>query len=213
MAEPVLVEVPSTPTPNDADLGRHVAAVGAQYPALEPHLKDTVVTYGTSAGPNDDRQLEFYHPWDTANPNPGKNTIEIFDKSLSSRDLQAAIAGDMLHRLGSVDPTTGKPVDPTFHALKQQLGAARDPNHQRADREVYESQKSSPFPPGEYGTWDQHSRLDAYVRGGLFPQQNPGWDEFITPGMQPTIESMRNHLTRRPVPPPRQPETRLGDIE
>lgn len=174
------------------------SAVGAQYPVLEPHLRNSVISYGTPTGPNDDRQLEFYHPWDGENPNPGKNTIEIYNRGLKGDDLHAAIAGDLLHRLGSKEPSTGLPVDPKFYQLRQELSNARDVTHRRIDRDAYQREQSSPYPPGEYPAWDQHSRLDSYVRGGLFPKQNPGWDRMITPEMQPIFNRMNTYLKSRP---------------
>lgn len=169
-------------------------AVKTQFPVLEPHLKNSVVSYGTSTGPNDDRQLEFYHPWDEANPNPGKNTIEIFNRDLKGNDLHAAIAGDLLHRLGSIEPSTGLPVDPKFYQMRRELSIARDPIHRRMDREAYEMEKSSPFHPGEYPEWDQRSRIDAYVRAGIFPEQNPQWNESITPELKPIFDRMKTYL-------------------
>jgi hypothetical protein len=169
-------------------------SVSDQYPVLAPHLQNSVISYGTPQGPNDDRQLEFYHPWDSENPNPGKNTIEIYNRDLRGDDLHGAIAGDMLHRLGSVEPSTRLPVDPKFYQLRQELANARTVNHRRMDRDAYEREKQSPFPPGEYPAWDQHSRLDAYVRAGIFPDQNPQWKGALTPEMQQIGNQMNKYL-------------------
>lgn len=169
-------------------------AIGAKYPVLAPHLANSVVSFGKPTGPNDDRQLEFYHPWDSENPNPGKNSIEIFNRDLKGDDLHAAIAGDLLHRVGSVDPTTGLPVDAKFYQLRQELANSRDDLHRNMDRQAYEREKNSPYPPGEYGKWFQHSRLDAYVRAGLFPEQNPNWQEALTPEMKPIFDKMQSYL-------------------
>jgi hypothetical protein len=180
---------------SDDDYSSDLAAIGIAYPALQPHLANTVVQRGKLSGPDDDRQLEFYHPWDQDNPNPGKSTVELF-KSMSSGDRQEAIAGDMLHHLGAVDPATGQPVDPTFYAMKQQLGAARSPEHLQADREAYgQEAANTSYTTLPYDDWDKSSRLNSYVRGGVFPRQNPGWDEYLTPDMQPIFQRMRGYLT------------------
>jgi hypothetical protein len=170
--------------------------VAAQYPALAPYTANTVVSRGNPSGPQDDRQLEFYQPWESDNPTPGQLHVQLFNKNLQGGDLNEAIAGDLLHHLGSVDPRTGQPVDRTFYALKQQLGAARTPEHLRADQEAYKMEAANPsYTTSPYPQWDRDSRLDAYVRGGVFPKQNPGWDKYLTPEMQPIFREMRSYLT------------------
>lgn len=149
-------------------------AVASQYPALAPHLRNSVISYGTPVGE--------------------KNTIEIFNRGLKGDDLHAAIAGDMLHRLGSIEPSTGLPVDPKFYQMRRELATSRDVDHRRIDRDAYQREQSSPFPPADYPAWDQHSRIDSYVRAGLFPKQNPGWDGFLTPEMQPIFGRMNAYL-------------------
>lgn len=170
---------------------------GRQYPGLARYLQETSAFYGAPRGPNDDRQLEFYQPWERDNPQPGKNTIEVFNRGLAGQDLTNAIAGDLLHRAGSIDPRTGQPVDPSWHALKQQLGAARSPMHLQIDRNAYEREKATPYGVGSYQDWDQNNRLDAYIRAGLFPNQNPDWQRggvLSSPGMQSVFNKMRNRL-------------------
>ena len=189
---------PSSQAP-DENFSAAVSAVGQKYPVLAPHLKNTAVSYGQPNGPNDNRQLEFYSPGEPDNPTPGKIHVQIFNKDLKGDDLGNSIAGDMLHHLGGVDPTNGKPIDPAFYALKRELGAARGPMHQRIDRDAYERDLAAPYGAGEYGDWDQRSRLDAYVRAGLFPEQNPDWyrsDDFFNPQMHGVFDKMRSYLTK-----------------
>lgn len=170
-------------------------AIGKKYPALKEVLKNTEVKRGTPSGPDDDRQLEFYQPWDTENPTPGKATVELFSDA-KGKARQELIAADLLHHLGSVDPATGKPVDQKFFDLKTKLGSQRTPDHEKMDQEAYASEKASPYGAGEYKDWDSRNRLDAYVRGGLFPDANPEWKEGIfTPDMDKTIGKMREYLT------------------
>jgi hypothetical protein len=184
----------------EQDFSADLDAIGQRYPALQGILKNTIVRQGTPSGPSDDRQLEFYQPWETDSPNPGKPTVELF-KNMEAGDRQDAIAADLLHHLGAVDPGTGKPVDPTFYGLKQQLGAARSPQHQQIDQQAYARDKSSYGEDlGGYGDWDAHSRLDAYVRGGLFPKQNPEWQGgMLTPEMQPIFGKMQDYLATPPA--------------
>ncbi len=181
---------------NDApELADALTAARAAYPALAPHLDNSVVQYGTASGPNDDRQLEYYPPWEAQNPNPGKHTIEIYNRKLRGDDLRDSVAADLLHGVGSIDPRTGQPVDPQWYELKQQLGASRNARHSAMDLGAYEQEKASPYGAGPYADWDKNNRLDAYVRGALFPTQNPEWQNGIfTPEMQPIIGKMKSYL-------------------
>lgn len=173
-----------------------IAAAKEAYPTLAPHLDNSAVTYGQPSGPTDDRQLEYYAPWESDNPNPGKHSIEVFNKNLTGDDLRDSIAADILHGVGGVDPSTGMPVDPKFYDLKQQLGASRNVRSHAMDMDAYERDKQSPYGAAPYDEWDKNSRLDAYIRGGLFPQQNPEWQNgAITPEMAPIIGQMKQYLT------------------
>lgn len=186
------------PADNPQDLTDAVAAVKTDFPTLAPHLDMSVVQYGQSAGPNDDRQLEFYHPSQPDNPNPGKNTLEIYNRDLKGPMLQEAIAGDMLHRLGAVDEKTGQPVDPQWQDLRQQLSASRTSTQKAIDAKAYRTDKQSPVYGNLVGSqqdWDQESRLDAYVRGGVFPKSNPEWQGgYFTPEQEAIFGKMRNYL-------------------
>lgn len=196
----------------ESDYSDDLSSIGEKYPVLKPHLDNTVVQAGKTVGADDDRQLEFYKPWDKDNPNPGKITSELFDpvQKMSADDRRENIAGDMLHHLGAVDPSTGKPVDPIWFSMKQELGAARTEFHRRVDQEAYEREKSNPsYETGSYKEWDQNNRLDAYVRAGVFPKQNKEWNEpepgenksFIDePKMQDVYGRMSAYLKGQLVP-------------
>lgn len=118
-------------------------------------------------------------------------------RDAKGKERQELIAADLLHHLGAVDPTTDKPVDKKFYALKTKLGSQRTDDHTKMDQEAYERDRASPYgAPEDMKDWDAHSRLDAYVRGGLFPDANPEWKEGIfTPEMDKTIGKMRDYLT------------------
>ncbi len=182
-------------------------AIASAYPRLAPYVKNMVVQNGISVGPEDDRQLEFYQPWEKENPNPGKLTSELFGpvQQMSPKDRQETIAGDLLHHLGAIDPATGQPVDPAWRVMKQELGAAREPFHLRADRNAYEREKANPsYETSPYPEWDQNNRLDAYVRAGVFPNQNKEWNVpepgedrgFVdTPEMKDIYSRMKRYLS------------------
>lgn len=191
-------------TATDAELREASTNVGRRFPALATLLNNAVIERGEKNGPTDDRHLEFFSPDDKGNPHPGKVTVQIFD-NLRGDDLSDAIAGDLLHHLGGVDTTTGKPVDPAFYALKQEMAAAREPFHLNADRDTYEREKANQnYDTLPYAEWDQRSRVDAYVRGAVFPKQNPEWNtpeqgeerSFLTPKMLEIGQRMRDYLSR-----------------
>lgn len=173
------------------DFGPMIGAIGQEFPALQPHLNNLVVQRA-QANPSDQRQLEFYPPWERDNPNPGKITTEIFNHNLQGRDLHEAVAGDMLHHLGSVDPSTGQPIDPAWFAMKQGLINARGKFQDGIDRSAHQQEPNAP----PFDAWMQQNRADAYIRGGIFPNQNPEWQhpEIYTPAQREIIQKMDSYL-------------------
>lgn len=190
-------KAPDKPTDFTAD----VAAVGKQYPALAPYLGDVQVQYGNPSGPNDPRQLEFYSPWEDTNPNKGKTTLEIYKRDMVGPDLQSAIAGDMLHLLGSVDPRTGRPIDPHWMEMKNQLIKARTPKHDEIDRRAYQEELQQYDEKPTYEDWMQRNRGDAYIRGYITPDKVDEWRKngFYTPEMSKVLDQMKQYLSTPPV--------------
>lgn len=182
------------------DFSSDVAAVGKQYPALLPYLGNVRVQYGTASSPTDDRQLEFYPPWESNNPNPGAVTLELFKRDLQGPALQSAIAGDMLHLLGSTDPRTGQAIDPRWLAFKQQLIAARSPQHQQMDQGAYEDDKKQ-GEAGSFDDWMMRNRADAYIRGYITPDVTDEWRKqgVYTPELSKVLDGMKGYLTTPPV--------------
>ncbi len=174
-------------------------SVSQQYPALAPYVKNLSIQRGIPSGPDDDRQLEFYQPWEKENPNPGKITTELYNKDLKGQDLTETVAGDMLHHLGTTDPSTGQPVDPMWMDMKQRLIGAMGPDQAKMDKQAYEQEKANPsYETGSYDDWMKNNRSDAYIRGALFPKQNQEWQEdgIYNPAMQDVTSEMRNYLTK-----------------
>lgn len=179
------------------DFNPVVKDVAQQYPGLAPYTKNLAIQRGTTTNPNDDRQLEFYQPWDSDNPNPGKITSELYNKKLKGQDLTETIAGDMLHHLGTVDPATGKPINPKWMAMKQQMIDGMGPDQDSMNKEAYQQEKSNPaYETGPYDQWMKNNRSDAFIRGALFPNQNPEWQQsgMYTPAMQKAAAAMRLYL-------------------
>jgi hypothetical protein len=180
---------------SDPDLSGLAAAVAQKWPRLDPHLKGAKIQWGPAQA--DDRQLEFYPPWEQDNPNPGQTTLELYNRKLTGPALESAVAGDMLHLLGTTDPATGKPVDQRFFDLKQQLNAQLTAQHRNMDFDAYK--RELPLygdNPPSFSQWMQQSRLDAYIRGYLTPDEADNWRKAgaFTPAMTKTLEEMRSHL-------------------
>jgi hypothetical protein len=175
-------------------------AISQQYPGLQPYVSKLAIQRGQTSGPDDDRQLEFYQPWQSDNPNPGKITTELFNKNLQGQDLTETVAGDMLHHLGTTDPSTNQPVNPTWMDMKNRLIGAMGPDQNQMNNEAYQQEKSNPsYETGSYDDWMKNNRSDAYIRGALFPKQNPEWQEdgIYNPAMQSVAGEMRNYLTHK----------------
>jgi hypothetical protein len=197
-APPVAPVAASAPAPED--FSDTTSGIAQNYPALAPYLNKLAIQRGTPTGPEDDRQLEFYQPWETENPNPGKLTTELYNPNLKGQDLQETIAGDMLHHLGSVDPASGQPVDPQWMAMKQQMITARGVPQTIMDSGAYQREKSNPaYETAPYDQWMQNNRADAYIRGAVFPNQNPEWQQagVYNPAMQAVASQMRDYLKKK----------------
>lgn len=178
--------------PADSEFTDALNAVGTKYPRLKPYLSNVSVRRGTT---NDDRQLEYYAPWDSDNPNPGKSTVEIYSPDLKGNTLSESIALDMLHHLGGQTPD-GKPVDPTYNGLKQQMVAAIKAANQPWDREAYQMDMKQYPDSGSYDQWMQHNRADAYIRALVSPEMNPEWNapDLYTPDMKRLGAQIVNYL-------------------
>lgn len=145
-----------------------LAGIGAKYKALAPVMRHAAVVQSAPAT-GDDRHLEFYQPTERDNPRPGRSTFELFDNPTGQK-REDAIAADALHRIGGTDG--GRPVDPTWMGMKQELVGSRSPGQRRIDREAFQGEGEPGQTPDR---WMQQNRADAYIRAGLFPQDNPEW--------------------------------------
>jgi hypothetical protein len=171
-----------------------LGALAQQYPALAPHFQNMVVQQG--APQSDGRQLEFYPPWESDNPNPGKSTVELYNPDLQGKGLENAVAGDALHLVGSVDPRTGQPVDPIYYGMKQQFLGMLTPDQQAVDQRAY--QREAPMYGGNlppFADWMQNNRSDAYIRGYITPDAEDNWRNVYNTQLLNQLEAMRAYLT------------------
>lgn len=164
----------------------HLASVAAEYPPLRGLLSDASVKQ-TPAAPGDDRHLEFWPKGEQDSPNPKRTVFEMFDQSHGD-DRRRAIAADALHGLHE---------DPTWKRLRGELMDQRSPGQRRIDSEAYGQGHEK---GDSLSSWMGRSRSDAYVRAGLFPQDNPEWQlpegdpEGFTPEQRIQFERMKQYL-------------------
>jgi hypothetical protein len=144
--------------------------------------------------------MEFYQPWQEDNPNQGVPTVEVYDRNLKGKDLSDAIAADMLHHLGAIDPRSGQPVDSNWRTWRQQFMDLQSPQGKQMDRNAYDGTYPGSPGPSEhkqngqpFETFMEQSRIDAWIRGAVFHQ----WpDEVFTPDQLKLARRMRRYLER-----------------
>ena len=181
-------------------------AVAKQYPRLGDILRNSTLQHGTPAEGREGSYLEFYPPWEERNPTPGKPTFEFYPRALADKgNLPQYAAADALHHLGSVDPITGLPVDHDWYRMKQDFLQSFTPEQQAMNQRAYEMDKS--INPDDRRTPEEHlqqSRGDAWLRGGIFPDINPEWQEegIFTPEQKAKLEEMKRYL-EHPAPEPK----------
>jgi hypothetical protein len=192
-----------------------LAAVGQKYKALAPHMAQSEIIRSPKAK-GDPRGLEFYPPYESENPRPGKITFELFNK-MNPRQTEGAVAADALHYLGGYsDPEQTKPVDPQWLKMKNEMMSFRSP----AQRGVDERAFAGGHEPGDtIDKWTDRNRADAYMRAGAFPEQNPEWQlpkgdpEGWTPQQEELIAKMNAYLhTGGTEPPPFEPDDRARSM-
>ena len=191
-------------TPN-APMDQRLSDVQKQFPRLAPYLSNVMVQQGKKAA-GDDRGLEFYPPWESKNPNPGKITLELFDK-IQGPALTSALGGDLLHYLGGIDPKTQKPVDPQYYAMKQAVLKARTPQQDALDRREYQNAVRTQGEKRPYDQWLQQSRIDAYIRGYVTPELGGKYPDewrkngfYKDPNMLKAVNAIQQYVTTAAQP-------------
>lgn len=133
-------------------------------------------------------------PW---NPFSGRHGIQVHQmgQALAQPDLKNLLGGEALHILGGMNPNTQQPIDPGFMTLKQRFLNSMTPDQLTTDRMEYRSSGDQrPF-----DQWMQQSRLDAYLRPGLFPMSqgtDPGWYSTYTPEQLGILQNMQGYLRK-----------------
>ena len=159
-----------------------------EYPRLKEHNFAVQPGAPTAQG----GYMEFYPPDESYNPNPGRPTIEVYPKAMHHPALKDMLVGDALHHLGKVDDA--------YMKLRNDFDAYMDPSVKKEDVSRF---KKGDFKDEAGGRsfkdyWDQ-SRLDAHIRGALFPAANPDWQRKgqYTKEQRQVAEQMRKHLKKQ----------------
>jgi len=164
----------------------NLQSIGEEYPPLRSLMDHATVQQSTPT-PGDDRHLEFWPRGESESPHPDRTVFEMFDKTHGD-DRRRAITADALHGIHD---------DPTWSHLRGELMNQRSPSQRRIDAEAYgqEHEKGDTM-----DSWMNRSRSDAYVRAGLFPQDNPEWQDpnvetgGFTPEQRIQFARMQNYL-------------------
>ena len=184
------------PSKDDDDFQAQLDAVLESIRQNYPPLRDQNLRVRRGLKRTDGRLLEFYPEWETYSPAPGSHTIEVYEPGLRGSVLHDSVAGDALHLLGAVDPRTRAPVDPTFRAMKDSFKAAMSPRDMEREQIVYQKLVEQGRESRSFEDYFDRSRLDAYIRAGLFPMVNPDWQKpgVFTPDQLGLLERMREYL-------------------
>ncbi|OFX03555.1 MAG: hypothetical protein A3E78_16665 [Alphaproteobacteria bacterium RIFCSPHIGHO2_12_FULL_63_12] len=174
------------------DLDALLASIQEQYPPLASQKLSIRRGLKDRSG----RLLEFYPEWESWNPNPGTHTIEVREPGLRGRVLEESVAGDALHLLGAVDPRTGQPVDPVWRTMKDAFAASMSPRNMEREQIAYQTRQKRGEETRPFQDYFENSRLDAYIRAGIFPMVNPDWQKpgVFTLEQKTLLERMREYL-------------------
>lgn len=132
--------------------------------------------------------IEFYPPDELYNPAPGNATIEVFDPGLQGEALERAVFGDMLHYMPMANEE--------FSNLRDKFADTITDEQSAIDKRAYKRSQDMFGENRPYQDWFDISRLDAYIRGYLAPDDRNEWAEVYTPEQIKILDQMKNILAR-----------------
>jgi hypothetical protein len=108
----------------------------------------------SSAKGDPSRKLEFYPADEIDNPQPGKPTVELFDKRISESDLMGEI---LSHHLPSVDRNVAR--------FRGRVLDSMTPNQKRSIKGDYERDRRSGLTSDSFEIWLTKQGGDSFFRG------------------------------------------------
>lgn len=189
-------EDPNRPLNKPEDYQQAISSASQMYPRLAPYLQNTVIeSKQRPANEPADAELETLPPWEDWNPNKGKTTVQIYQPYTDKSKMATALAGDMFHVIGGIDNRTGRPVDPVYYKLKQDVIAARSPVQDELDRRTWKEEEG--HGGRSFKDWMQSSRADAYIRGLLTPELEGKYpDEWRKSGTYSTNPRLKTAIMK-----------------
>lgn len=163
-------------------------SITERYPALRPYPWAVIDSRGKPSQYGG--QIEFYDPEERDNPIPGRATVEVFNKDLQGNALERAIFGDMLHMLPGRDER--------FSALRKRFAETLTDEQKAIDRRAYEREQAQYGENRPYEDWFERSRLDAYLRGHLAPDEQDQWRGAYTPQQKDLLDRIQRYLMGQP---------------
>lgn len=179
---------------DDLNISPLAGQIAVQYPALAKIMENISLGYGPKGAYG---FMEAYPPWEQMNPTPGRYNISVFNRDVKGQDLRDMIAADALHFLGARDPKTGEDIDPVWRGFREQFWRSLTPEQEKMNREAFHRDTMAGYAgQGGFESWMDRSRLDAYLRGGLFPQINPEWQKpgIFSDQQQQMLKNMSRYL-------------------
>jgi len=172
--------------PNDVNSALN--NVLTQYPKLKASKYNIIDSRGKQKpdqGPKGG-QLEFYPADEAYNPMPGNPTIEVFNPNLRGKQLETAIFGDLLHHAPNIIQG--------WQPLRQMFSRTITPEQLAIDRRAYQQAQQDYGENRPFENWFMGSRLDAYIRGALAPDERNEWASTYTPQQKKILDYMRQTL-------------------
>lgn len=173
--------------------------LNAQYPGLQQfgiQIKDSTGGGTDWRGqPYSGRKMEFYPPNESYNPNPGKPTIELFSKDMTSKDALGEVFSHYLPQ-----------VDPQFREARSKFIASIDPQQKKMLMGDYQDQlRSGLFPKDQRPSFDQWLNTnggDAFFRGYVADQYPKN---YYRPDQVAMFEPLMQRISASPAQENEQP--------
>lgn len=172
-----------------------------------PRLKGIEMNLIQRPRVDDEPKIEFYPANEGRNPLPGMPTLELRGTSLQGGQLEDAIAGDLLHYLGSAEPVN----DPEYRNLKMSFMDGWSNSERQFALEKFKThQGKHPEDRRSFDQWFDTVWTDMWIGGLLFPGLT---DEFtnaaprvLSKSQMKNIQDMRSLLQRSSTQPHPRPK-------